>query len=514
MKSSQIVRKVLRNTSGKGVVSRVDIDHVDVIPIGSRTAIKKVKLSGDAGAVTVGDEVSLVNVQGEMVAVSSLTYTDVPASEIAPSFEYALRDHTHEKIDADFLDGKHSDRYVQIDENGIANIMGDLMLAGSLGSSFDRFMGELGGTADLNACTTTGRWHQYQNALAASGTGYPTPKAGVLLVYSDRSGYIYQTYQTYDGADRYFRSYYSGTWYPWRRLVHEGNLSEFAVGNADTVDGYHATALPPHTVAAQDGTNEGGQVTLNGAGSNKQAYIDNYASRLRLVTTDSGGTGHAAIDIDNAALPNVNIYGNAIVSNQLRADSYIDHKEGALPGTPSSGFSRQFVNSEGQPFIKRDDGVQIPMMTASLNLPIPGGVTLSGAVVTTVQTNSRGLAFRDGQYDMIFWNFVVPKGWGYKTAQTNIFWCPSNTATGNCWWVTEVRRLTPGAVLDPNGYSGPYGWTAAPGVAFKVVKTTISMLAMGAEGEAMTYLIWRNGPGANDTYGGTAYLMAANIELV
>ena len=145
MKASSIVRRVMHNVSGKGIVSRVDIDRVDVIPHGSRTALKKVKLSGDASAVTIGDEVSLINVQGEIMAVSSLTFEDIPASESTEVTEYAPKDHTHENIDAGMLDGKHSDRFVQInEEDGITVVPGDMRMNGVLGSTFDRFMGELG----------------------------------------------------------------------------------------------------------------------------------------------------------------------------------------------------------------------------------------------------------------------------------------------------------------------------------------------------------------------------------
>jgi len=96
----------------------------------------------------------------------------------------------------------------------------------------------IGGSADLNAYTATGWYHQNANANAAGGTNYPEPVAGLLSVYAE-SSMVYQQYQTYDSTpDLYFRSYYDGTWSPWQKVWHGGNDGAGSGLDADSVDGY------------------------------------------------------------------------------------------------------------------------------------------------------------------------------------------------------------------------------------------------------------------------------------
>lgn len=73
---------------------------------------------------------------------------------------------------------------------------------------------DLGNAIDLNTITATGMYYQQSNAQAAAGTNYPTPYAGILLVY--REGLmLFQVYQHYTSGLIYSRSYYNGTWYAW-----------------------------------------------------------------------------------------------------------------------------------------------------------------------------------------------------------------------------------------------------------------------------------------------------------
>ncbi len=79
------------------------------------------------------------------------------------------------------------------------------------------------GSADLNNYTANGFFHQHQNSLAASGQHYPVDLAGMLEVRSADS-MIYQTYHVYSGLDKYHRSFYNGSWYPWRRIWNDSNF--------------------------------------------------------------------------------------------------------------------------------------------------------------------------------------------------------------------------------------------------------------------------------------------------
>ena len=77
----------------------------------------------------------------------------------------------------------------------------------------------LGTGADLDTLTTPGTYLQPGNAGAASGTGYPEPKAGLLVVDGTPGYMTWQTYSTYGSATiawrLWRRGWYNGTWSTW-----------------------------------------------------------------------------------------------------------------------------------------------------------------------------------------------------------------------------------------------------------------------------------------------------------
>jgi hypothetical protein len=54
---------------------------------------------------------------------------------------------------------------------------------------------------------------------------------------------VYQTYHQYNGDAYYHRSYYNGTWYPWRKVWTDGNDGGGSGLDADTVDGIQAASF-------------------------------------------------------------------------------------------------------------------------------------------------------------------------------------------------------------------------------------------------------------------------------
>ena len=86
---------------------------------------------------------------------------------------------------------------------------------------FYRYLGEMGSGVNLDTLTNTGRWHQDANA-ESNGTGYPTARAGLLHVYGDN-----YKYQTYDGNDLYFRTYYQ-SWSSWKTVLHNANYNNYS----------------------------------------------------------------------------------------------------------------------------------------------------------------------------------------------------------------------------------------------------------------------------------------------
>ena len=103
-------------------------------------------------------------------------------------------------------------------------------------------------SVDLNTYTTPGIYHQNTTASAGNGTNYPVALAGMLEVYA-ASAMIYQRYTAYNGGIVYTRSYYNGTWYPWRKVWDD---TQFNPANYLPVAGGTLTGIISKTTAAVD----------------------------------------------------------------------------------------------------------------------------------------------------------------------------------------------------------------------------------------------------------------------
>lgn len=119
--------------------------------------------------------------------------------------------------------------------NGSANV--SWSLSEILGVGVPETAQELAGGVDLNTIQTPGFYLQSQNAEAASGTNYPAPLAGALMVLKNAMG-VTQIYCTYGASLLFFRSYYgyTGEWSTWREVYHSGNLSAATASGAGIVE--------------------------------------------------------------------------------------------------------------------------------------------------------------------------------------------------------------------------------------------------------------------------------------
>lgn len=101
------------------------------------------------------------------------------------------------------------------------------------GKIADVFVGtEIPDSANLNNYTTPGVYHNSTNTSVASGTNYPSTLAGKLEVSKSASGsMIYQTWTDYTSAGRvYYRTKYSSSWYSWKELINNLNVTQYAQG--------------------------------------------------------------------------------------------------------------------------------------------------------------------------------------------------------------------------------------------------------------------------------------------
>lgn len=111
------------------------------------------------------------------------------------------------------------------------------------GANIFRAYGTLG-TSDLNSVTTTGWYYQDTGANGSLANHYPVVNsAGALEVLNHNSGtFVYQKFHFYGGVNQgqvYYRAFYSGTWYAWRRMFDDLNLTQSTLntllGNANTI---------------------------------------------------------------------------------------------------------------------------------------------------------------------------------------------------------------------------------------------------------------------------------------
>lgn len=145
--------------------------------------------------------------------------------------------------------------------------------------------GRLGDALNLNSFVSSGWWYQTANLYAANGANYPTPKAGRLIVHRADGDFIYQTYQTHDGAS-FYRCCYSGTWHPWRRLWTDADL------NWSTLPGKPATFPPTaHIHDASQITSGILPLARGGLGANNATTARSNIGAGTIATASLGASG-------------------------------------------------------------------------------------------------------------------------------------------------------------------------------------------------------------------------------
>jgi hypothetical protein len=225
-----------------------------------------------------------INASGAQITGALTTTGDISIG--GNTVWHAGNDGSGSGLDADTVDGVHASQ---------------IMIKGS----------DLGGSVDLNNYTDNGFYHQNSNSGATNGSNYPASAAGMLTVKSD-GVMVYQTYHQYNGNNYYFRNYYNGTWYGWRKLYHSGT-GDLSVSGLVTADRFYSgvgTAASPafqvgdtNTGFFDSGANtlgvacNGGQEFDFGASrlDMKQNRLDNV-SEIRIVDTNtklSEGAGNA-----------------------------------------------------------------------------------------------------------------------------------------------------------------------------------------------------------------------------
>lgn len=93
---------------------------------------------------------------------------------------------------------------------------------------------------DLNDFIAPGTYHQNTNVGATTGTHYPTPYAGLLLVRASATNFLYQFYTRFRSGPggsqaTYWRTYYANVWCDWQEVAKKAELDALSTAVAAAI---------------------------------------------------------------------------------------------------------------------------------------------------------------------------------------------------------------------------------------------------------------------------------------
>lgn len=93
---------------------------------------------------------------------------------------------------------------------------------------------------DLNDFIAPGTYHQNTNVGAATGTHYPTPYAGLLLVRASATNFLYQFYTRFRSGPggsqaTYWRTFYANVWSDWQEVAKKAELDALSTAVAAAI---------------------------------------------------------------------------------------------------------------------------------------------------------------------------------------------------------------------------------------------------------------------------------------
>jgi len=230
----------------------------------------------------------------------------------------------------------------------------------------------------------------------------------------------------------------------------------------------------------------------------------NVGDVVRLIWQSDGrpmATVNAAI-IDNTGVP-------------VTSDTYYEFKEQtSAPETPATGYGKLYELSSNFLCFKNDASIQIPAMVGRVAFSdFMSWDKNSGMTTTTPESDIPALQFRDNYTDYIRSSFYLPHGWAGKIATVAFYWAPTTANTGSVIWGLSFFRVYSGANYPTSAADSGTIAENTPGVAKRVVKSTISLsLSTFAEGDLLYIKLYRSG--STDTYAYTVTLAGLAISVV
>jgi len=205
----------------------------------------------------------------------------------------------------------------KLDVSGNANISGNAYVGGNVGIGTTTPTQKLDVNGNVTMQNTSGT-----NTLSINGSGDGTGAAELRLIDATDSKYwmIQRRDNAFSASNNLHFSFYDGSsWTPTLDLTPNGNVG-IGVSSptaklevAGTIKGDYVE------IDAQDGTNEGGELKFNGAGSYLPWYADVYTNRFRLITDGAerftvNSTGNVGIGT-SAPSEKLSVSGNIMITD-------------------------------------------------------------------------------------------------------------------------------------------------------------------------------------------------------
>lgn len=242
--------------------------------------------------------------------------------------------------------------------------------------------GSIGASQNLNTYQTTGLYIQDNNINAGTGSNYPvTSTAGVLEVIATGL-FIWQKYHTYQGlnSNRLFtRSYYNGTWSPWKLLIDTSLIT----GTANRTTVTNGVVDIAATYVGQTSVTTLGTI---GTGTWNGTAID----------VSHGGTGLTSAGSNGQILVSDGTNFVLTTPTQVSSGNYTPTITGSATSYTAQGFRYTrigdivqvsgIIEISGGPLLQDDFKVSIPIPSAFTNDYDASGV-VSGKFVGAPKSN-------------------------------------------------------------------------------------------------------------------------------
>lgn len=191
-------------------------------------------------------------------------------------------------------------------------------------------------------------------------------------------------------------------------------------------------------------------------------------------------------------------------------------KEQDTQGTIPSGYGAIYAATTGWPMWKNDTGALVPMFKGRMYIPIFSGLLTSASQTSINGHPVLGMAATGSSISDV--SIPMPKGWvtAGVTPKINLWWAPVDTGSGNVVFDIELYPQKHGSVLAASACSYGSVTSAAPAVAYKVVKETVTLTAWSgvAEGDSLWVRVYRDGNNGSDTYANVIGLLSVELSVI